>query len=78
MFKSITFEVVGNQQIACEGCEQRIERMLKALPGVERVRAQARKQRIEVLYDAAMQETSAMAAPLREAGYETKASSSTS
>ena len=46
--------------------------MLKALPGVERVRAQARKQRIEVLYDAAMQETSAIAARLREAGLRDK------
>jgi hypothetical protein len=52
--------------------------MLKALPGVERVRAEARKQRIGILYDAAMQETGAIAARLREAGYETKASSSTS
>ena len=75
MFKSITFEVIGGQQIVCEGCEQRIERLLKALPGVGKVRAQARKQRIEVLFDAAAIEASALAERLREAGYETRVGS---
>jgi copper chaperone CopZ len=46
--------------------------MLKALPGVERVRAQARKQRIEVLYDASVQEATAIGEHLRTAGYQTK------
>lgn len=78
MLKSITFEVIGDQRIVCEGCEQRIERLLKALPGVDKVRAQALKQRIEVLYDASRQETNVIAARLHEAGYETKASSSIS
>jgi copper chaperone len=72
MLKSIAFEVIGDQRIECEGCEERIECMLKALPGVERVRAQARKQRIEVLYDASMQEASAIAEHLGTAGYQTK------
>ena len=51
--------------------------MLKALPGVERVRAQARKQRIEVLYDASMQQVSAIAEHLGAAGYQTKVGGST-
>jgi copper chaperone len=71
MLKSVTFEVVGEQQLHCEGCEQRVERMLKALRGVERVRAQARKQRIEVLYDASTQEASVIAEHLATAGYQT-------
>lgn len=50
--------------------------MLKALPGVERVRAQARKQRIEVLYDASVQEASAIAEHLGTAGYQTKVGTS--
>lgn len=75
MFKSITFEVIGHQQIVCEGCEQRVERLLKALPGVGKVRAQVRKQRIEVLFDAAAIEASALAERLREAGYETRVGS---
>ncbi len=49
--------------------------MLKALPGVERVRAQASKQRIDVLYDAAL-EANAIADRLGEAGYEIRIGSS--
>lgn len=75
MFKSISFEVIGEQQMVCEGCEQRVERALKALPGVEKVRAQARKQRIEVLFDAAAIEADALAQRLRDAGYETRVGS---
>ena len=78
MLKSVTFEVVGEQQLHCEGCEQRVERMLKALPGVERVRAQARKQRIEVQYDASMQEASGIAEHLATAGYQTNIGSAQS
>jgi hypothetical protein len=51
--------------------------MLKALPGVERARAQARKQRIDVLYDASTQGVSGIAEHLVSAGYQTKVGSST-
>ena len=47
MFKSVTFEVIGDQQLVCEGCEERVEHALKALQGVRQVRAQVRNQRIE-------------------------------
>src|SRR5213593_453499 len=40
MFRSITFEVIGDQRLICEGCEQRVEHALKALPGVGQVRAE--------------------------------------
>ena len=78
MFKTITFEVIGDQRLVCEGCEQRVESLLKALQGVGKVRAQARKQRIEVLFDAAVLEPTALAERLAEAGYETRVGSSTS
>lgn len=74
--KPITFEVIGDQRIACEGCEQRVERMLKALLGVEQVRAQARMQRIEVLFDSSVQEGTAIAERLGIAEYETRVGSS--
>lgn len=73
MLKSVILEVVGNQKITCEGCEQRIERMLKGLQGVDKVRAHSRSQRVEVLFDASVLEAAAIAARLREAGYETTA-----
>ena len=53
MFKSMSFEVIGDQRLHCESCEQRVERLLKALQGVGQVRAQARIQRIEVWHSGA-------------------------
>jgi copper chaperone len=78
MFKSITFEVIGDQRLVCESCERRVERMLKALPGVDQVRAQARNQLIEVLFDTAAFEATAIADRLRTAGYQTRVGSSAS
>ncbi len=78
MFKSITFEVIGNQQLVCESCERRVERLLKSLEGVSQVRAQSRNQRIEVLFDTAALEPSAITERLGKAGYETRVDSSTS
>lgn len=76
MLKSVTFEVVGSQKLTCEGCEQRVERMLKGLPGVDQVRAHSRNQRVEVLFDTAVLEPSSIAERLRAAGYEPKAEGS--
>ena len=76
MLKSITLEVIGDQRLVCEGCEQRVERMLKAVQGVGQVRARARNQRIEVLFDTAVVEPSAIAEQIRKAGYETRVNGS--
>ena len=78
MFKSVTFEVTGDQRLACEGCERRVERVLKALPGVGKVRAQAHNQQIRVLFDAAVVDAAAIAERIGKAGYQTKVVSSTS
>lgn len=74
MFKSITFEVVGDHKIVCEGCEERIEGALKRLPGVDNVRARARNQRIEVLFDGERLDADLIAARVDEVGYKTKVS----
>ena len=78
MFKSVTFEVIGDQRLICESCERGVEGLLKALQGVGQVRAQARKQRIEVLFDTAVLDATAIAERLDKAGYETRVQSSTS
>jgi len=78
MLKSIALEVTGPQRMVCEGCENRVVRLLKTLQGVGQVRAEARNQRIEVLFDAAVLEPDVIAERLREAGYETRAGGSTS
>ena len=78
MFKSITLEVIGDQRLVCESCEQRVERILRGLEGVGQVRAHAKNQRIEVLFDTAVIEPTAIAERLGKAGYETRIGSSTS
>ena len=72
MLKSVTFEVVGEQRLNCAACEQRVTRLLKTLEGVGQVRAQAKTQRIDVLFDPGLLEPRAIAERLSEAGYETK------
>lgn len=78
MLKPITFDVVGDQRLTCEGCEQRVERLLKTLQGVGQVRAQAHNQRIEVLFDAALVDATVITERLGEGGYQTRVGSSTS
>ena len=72
MLKTVTFEVTGEQRLNCQACEQRVARLLKTVEGVGQVRAHADQQRIDVLFDAAMLDPTAITARLREAGYETK------
>ena len=72
MFKSTTFEVIDDPRMVCEGCEQRVERLLKALPGVGQVHAHASNQRIEVLFDTAVVDAGAIAERIATAGYKTK------
>ena len=72
MFKTVTFEVIGEQRLHCEACEQRVARLIKTLQGVWQVRAQADNQRIDVLFDATVLEPRAIAERLSEAGYETR------
>jgi copper chaperone len=72
MLKSITLEIIGDQRLECEGCEERVEDLLKTLPGVNKVRARARKQRIDILFDAAALDIAAIAERLGKAGYQTR------
>jgi copper chaperone len=72
MFKSVTFEVIGDQHLNCEKCEQRVMHLLAPVQGVRQVRAQARDQRIEVLIDTTAVEPATLAACLSGAGYDTR------
>ncbi len=78
MLKSITLEVTGDEKLVCKGCQERVEHALKTLEGVGKVRANARTQRIEVLFDAAKLDADVVAERIRTAGYQTKVVSSTS
>ncbi|MBA3356086.1 MAG: heavy-metal-associated domain-containing protein [Pyrinomonadaceae bacterium] len=76
MYKSVTFEVIGDQRLHCESCENRVTRLLKGMEGVSKVRAQAGNQRIEVLVDNAVLDDAAIAKRLSAAGYQTRSDSS--
>ena len=78
MFTSVTLEVTGTPQLSCAGCEQRVERLLKTLPGIGQVRAQASNQRINVLFDTAKLDANAIAERIGQAGYRTRVVSSPS
>ena len=71
MVQSVTFEVVGDQRLACEDCERRVERLLKTMRGVKKARAEAKSQRVEVLLDTGVLTVETVAERLRDAGYET-------
>jgi copper chaperone CopZ len=53
MTTTLTFSVTGDQQIHCEGCEQRIGQALNRLEGVQTVDASAQTQRIVIETDPA-------------------------
>jgi len=76
MFKSVTFEVIGDSKMKCEGCEKRVEHVLKALPGVGKVHAQSQNQRIDVLFDTGVLDAAAIAERLGKAGFQTRVGSS--
>ena len=77
MLKSMTLEGIGEQRLHCEGCENRVMRLLKAVQGVARVRAQSSNQRIDVQFDPAMTDEPAIAERLAGAGYETRVATQT-
>jgi copper chaperone len=72
MLKSETFEIVGDQKLHCEGCENRVTRLVKGIPGVVRVRAQATNQRVAVQFDADVLNATNIADRLAQAGYEAR------
>lgn len=76
VFKTVVLEIVGERKMACEGCEERVQTVLADLPGVRKVKAQARKQRVEVLFDPSQVQETAIAERLREAGYESRGATS--
>lgn len=72
MLKSITLEVVGDDRLVCEGCEERVETALKKMPGISQVRAKSSNQRVQVMFDANVLDATAIAKRIATVGYETK------
>ncbi len=70
MLKFISFEIIGERRLVCDGCEQRVERALKSQQGVQKVRANARKQLIEVLYEASVLDAASISERIDKVGYQ--------
>ena len=71
MLKSITLEVVGNDRINCEGCEERVENALKKVPGISQIRARSSNQRIQVMFDPNVLDADAITERISTVGYQT-------
>ena len=68
--QTIEFEVTGEQKMHCVGCETRIAYVLRQLPGVRDVRANAKTQRVRVVIDAAVaMSADQIGQKLKELGY---------
>jgi copper chaperone CopZ len=61
------FDVTG---MTCGGCERALGRAVSRLPGVEKVSASHSEQSATVTYDETVLGPDAIAAAIREAGYE--------
>lgn len=72
MFQLAALKVVGDPKLHCESCEQRVTRVLNTLQGVRQVSADAGSQRIEVLFDPAKLEETAIVERLGLLGYTTE------
>lgn len=70
MARTIDFTVIGEPQIHCAGCEQRIGNAMRRLPGVQDVKASARTQRVAVTIDPADVGSEQVQAKLEQLGYQ--------
>ena len=68
--QAIEFVITGDQRMYCVGCETRITYVLRQLPGVREVRANAKTQHVRVLLDHAAIDAPAVGDKLKELGYE--------
>jgi copper chaperone len=70
MIEIYTFEVIGPQRMACEGCEHAVQRSLARLPGVRQVHADHYTQHIVVQVDATLTTVSDIKTRLGTLGYQ--------
>lgn len=69
MTQTAHFVVGSETSIHCEGCEQRIGKVLKRLPGVEAVTASHKTQEVSVTFDSKQVSVEQIRAKLARAGF---------
>jgi copper chaperone CopZ len=71
MIQSITFQIIGAQTMHCDGCANAVQRALARLPGIHRVTADYRTQRIDVRMEPAKTDIRMVQDKLEMVGYDT-------
>jgi len=69
MEQTITFKVIGEQQIHCAGCESNIQRALNRIQGVREVKADHQTQRAVVQPEPTRTNADTVKARLETMGY---------
>lgn len=77
MANIINFTVTGGTRIHCAGCEQRINRALRRVPGIQRVQTSISRQEIAVTFEPAQVGPEQIQTRLGEIGYEVTREGST-
>jgi copper chaperone CopZ len=72
MVQTLEFEVLGEHKMYCAGCEQRVNTVLRRLPGVQEVQANATTQQVRVTVDPSQVGAEQVQARLEQLGYQTK------
>jgi copper chaperone CopZ len=70
MLDTIQFTVTGATSIHCAGCEQRITRALRRVPGVQKVQTSIPHQQVTVTFEPDRVNPGQIQAKLGEIGYE--------
>ena len=73
----VEFTISGDQKIHCAGCEHRIERALRNVPGVQQVRADADTQQVVATIDRKQVAPQQVRGKLADLGYQANVSGGT-
>jgi copper chaperone CopZ len=72
MVQTLEFVVMGEEKMHCAGCEQRVSNVLRRLPGVQEVQANATTQQVRVTVDPSQVGAEHIRAKMEQLGYQAK------
>ena len=70
MLETWTFEITGEQKMACSGCENTVQRSLTRLLGIRKAQADHQTQRVVVQLDTTQTNAETIKARLAASGYQ--------
>jgi copper chaperone len=72
MAQTLEFVIVGDEKVYCSGCEQRVSKAMRRLPGLREVQADATTQHVRVTVGLSQVEAGQVQAELEQLGYQAK------